>query len=53
MWRFYRSHRGTLFKLAHTLQFVSTTQDTSVLDALEMLLVNEDRTGDLLPRPWT
>jgi Tn3 transposase DDE domain/Domain of unknown function (DUF4158) len=49
MWRFYRGHRRTLFKLARTLRFVSTTQDTSVLDALAMLLANEDRTGDLLP----
>ena len=49
MWRFYRSHRRALFRLAHTLQFVSTTQDTSVLDALTVLLANEDRTSDLLP----
>jgi len=49
MWRFYRSHRSTLFGFAHTLQFVSTTRDTSVLDALKVLLDNEDRPGDLLP----
>ena len=48
MWRFYRSHRSTLFRLARTLQLVSTTQDTSVLDALEVVLANEDRTSDLL-----
>jgi hypothetical protein len=48
MWRFYRSHRSTLFKLAQTLQLVSTTQDTSVLDALEVVLANQDRTSDLL-----
>jgi hypothetical protein len=49
MWRFYRSHRSTLFRLAHTLRFVSTTRDTSVMDALEVVLANEDRTGDYLP----
>jgi hypothetical protein len=49
MWRFYRSHRGTLFRLAHTLRFVSTTRDTSVMEALDMVLANEDRTGDYLP----
>src|SRR5260370_16204088 len=48
MWRFYGSHRCTLFRLAHTLRFVSTTRDTSVMDALELVLANEDRTGDLL-----
>ncbi len=48
MWRFYRSHRSTLFRLAGTLRLNSTTQDTSVLDALDLLLANEDRTGDQL-----
>jgi hypothetical protein len=48
MWRFYRSHRSTLFRFAHTLRLVSTTQDTSVLDALEVVLANEDRTSDHL-----
>jgi hypothetical protein len=49
MWRFYRSHRSTLFRVARTLRLASTTRDTSVLDALELLLTHEDRTGDLLP----
>jgi TnpA family transposase len=49
MWRFYRSHRSTLFRLAHTLRFISTTRDTSVMQALEVVLANEDRTGDYLP----
>jgi hypothetical protein len=49
MWRFYRGQRSTLFRLAHTLRFVSTTQDAAVLNALDVLLANEDRTGDLVP----
>jgi hypothetical protein len=49
MWRFYRSHRSTLFPLARTLRLTSTTQDTSVLDALDLVLANGDRTSDLLP----
>jgi TnpA family transposase len=49
MWRFYRSHRSTVFRLARTLRLNSTTQNTSVLDALDLVLANEDRTGDLLP----
>jgi TnpA family transposase len=48
MWRFYRSHRSTLFRLARTLRLNSTTHDPSVLDALDVVLANEDRTGDLL-----
>ena len=38
-----------MFRLARTLRFVSTTRDTSVMDALELVLANEDRTGDYLP----
>jgi TnpA family transposase len=49
MWRFYRSHRQLLFRLARTLRFTATTQDTAVLDALAVALANEDRIGDWLP----
>ena len=46
MWRFYRSHRSTLFRLARTLRLTSTTQDSSILDALDLLLANEERRFD-------
>ena len=49
MWRFYRSYRSTLFRLARTVRLNSTTQDTSVLHALDLVLAKEDRTSDLLP----
>jgi len=49
MWRFYRSYRSTLFRLARTVRLNSTTQDTSVLNALDLVLAKEDRTSDLLP----
>jgi hypothetical protein len=49
MWRLYRSHRSTLFRLAAPLRIVSTTRDTLVMDALEVALANEDRTRDYLP----
>lgn len=48
LWRFYRSHRQILFRLARTLHFRATTQDTTVLDALAVVLSNEDRVGDWL-----
>jgi hypothetical protein len=41
-WRFYRSHRGRLVRLAHTLRVTSTTQDTAVLHALDLLRASED-----------
>jgi hypothetical protein len=46
MWRFYRSHRSTLLRLAHTLRLVSTVRDTSAIDPLELVLADEGRTGD-------
>ena len=49
LWRFARSHRPTLFRLARTLRFTATTQDRGVLQALELVLAHEDRHGDWLP----
>ena len=49
LWRYYRSHRQILFRLARTLHFTATTRDTAVLDALRVVLANEERTGDWLP----
>src|SRR5262249_35218319 len=42
-------HRSTFFRLARAIRLNSTTQDTSILDALDLVLANEDRTTDLLP----
>jgi hypothetical protein len=33
LWRYYRSHRRTLFRLLHALTFTSTTQDQSLMIA--------------------
>lgn len=49
LWRFYKSHRQTLLRLARTLQPSATTQDTTVLTALDMVLTNEQRLGNWLP----
>lgn len=48
MWKFYRSHRGTLFRLIKSLSFISTSQDQSLIKALEFLIANENRRGDYL-----
>ena len=50
LWRFYRSHRPVLFRMARTLHFEATTQDRAVLEALEVLLAHEDAHGDWLPK---
>jgi TnpA family transposase len=46
VWRYYRSHRRTLFRLLHALTFASTTQDQSLILALEVLRAQEERRGE-------
>lgn len=49
LWRFFRSHRGTLFRLARTLTLRSTTQDQTVMTALRVALDHQDRDSTYLP----
>lgn len=48
VWKFYRSHRKTLFRLLKSLDFISTSQDQSLIDALNFLLENENRKSEHL-----
>ena len=41
LWRFYKSHRATLFRLLKSLEVKATTQDTAFEQALRFLLENE------------
>ena len=45
LWRFYRSHRPTLFRMVHLLVMTSTSEDKSLMQALEVLLAHENRKG--------
>ncbi|MFE5549218.1 Tn3 family transposase, partial [Streptomyces sp. NPDC056534] len=47
--RFFRPDRPTMFKLARTLSFVPTSQDRSVLDALEYAVAHQHLTRELIP----
>ncbi|MCY0924229.1 hypothetical protein OS965_40050 [Streptomyces sp. H27-G5] len=47
--RFFRPDRPTMFKLARRLTFVATSQDRSVLDALEHALAHQNLTRPLIP----
>jgi hypothetical protein len=49
LWRFYRSHRGVLFRLARTLHFAATTKDRALLAALEVALAHEQTHSAWLP----
>lgn len=48
LWRYYRNDRGALFRLVRNLRLNSTSQDQSVINALNYLLENETRRGDWL-----
>lgn len=43
LWRFYRSHRPTLFRMVHLLTMTSTSEDQSLMQALDVLLDLENR----------
>jgi hypothetical protein len=51
LWRYYRSHRRTLFRLLHALTFTSTTQDQSLRLALDALRAQEGRRGEWITDP--
>lgn len=48
IWRSYRTHRGTLFRLIKSLAFISTSQDQNLLDALKFLSKSENRRAEYL-----
>jgi TnpA family transposase len=48
VWKFYRSHRSTLFRLVNSLSFISTSQDLTMIDALNYLFENETRKSEFL-----
>ena len=51
LWRFFKSHRATLFRLLQALEVKATTQDTAFVQALRFLRENEPKTGEWLPFP--
>ncbi|KAF1007402.1 MAG: hypothetical protein GAK28_01744 [Luteibacter sp.] len=46
LWRFFTSHRSVLMRLARTLEFVSASQNQSLMQALGVVLANEHRRVD-------
>ncbi|MBG1261475.1 Tn3 family transposase [Nostoc sp. BAE] len=45
LWQFYKSHRSTFFRLLGALKFSSTTNEQSVVEALNFILENQSRRG--------
>ena len=48
IWQFYRSHRQTLFRLVKTLEFISTSNDQSLIESLAYLIENENKKSENL-----
>lgn len=51
LWRFYKSHRATLFRLLKSLTVQSTTQETAFEEVLRFLQAKESKTGEWLTLP--
>lgn len=51
LWNFYRGQRATLFRVARSLVFESTTEDNALTDALAFVLENDrlGRRGEFVP----
>jgi TnpA family transposase len=48
LWQFYKSHRSVLFRVLSVLKVKSTSQEQTVIQALEFLLKNVHRRGEWL-----
>lgn len=53
LWRFYKNHRATLFRLLKNITVRTTTQDTTFEEAMSFLIEHEQKTGDWLTVPKT
>ncbi|MGH2722397.1 MAG: DUF4158 domain-containing protein, partial [Actinomycetota bacterium] len=51
LWRFYKSHRPTLFQIARVLTLRSTSQDHTLMRALDFLLEHERSRSEWLAVP--
>jgi TnpA family transposase len=51
--QYYKSHRPTLFFLVDSLRLEATSEERSVLDAVEFIRVNRDRRGDWIEEVTT
>lgn len=48
VWKFYRSHRSTHFRLVTAMKLSSTSTDQSLIESLDFLIENESKRGDYL-----
>lgn len=48
---YFRSHRSTILRMVRMLDLTSTTEDRSLINAIELILANERARGDWLDEP--
>jgi hypothetical protein len=48
LWKFYQSHRATLFQIIRSIKLKSTTQDRSLEDAIQFLIAHQNSRQDWL-----
>ena len=48
LWEFYKSKRATLFKLVNSLKLYSTTQNDLLINAIKILVDNQNKKSDYL-----
>lgn len=46
IWRFYKSHRATIFRMVRLLELSSTSEDQTLMEAISLVLQHENRRGD-------
>ncbi|WP_049444030.1 Tn3 family transposase, partial [Stenotrophomonas maltophilia] len=51
LWPFYKSHRATILRMVRMLDLESTTEDRSLINAIELILSQERARGDWLDEP--
>ena len=49
IWRFYKSHRSAFFRLLNALKFESTSQEQTIIEAVNFLQLNAHRRTEFLP----
>lgn len=51
LWPFYRPHRAAILKMVRSLDLSTTTEDTALIDAIQVVMENERARGDWLEQP--
>lgn len=51
LWKFFKSHRPTIYRMVRLLELSTTSEDRSLVEALALVLEHESRRGDWIDEP--